>query len=378
MRRLLLLLGVVAALAGASSAGAATTTVSITKSGFTPRVLAVNVGDTVTWKNNDSASHQIILDASATTSPVLKAGQSWSFTFTKADGYPYRDKLNEALKGNVNVNAKGEVSISQVGFQAKTITVAAGDTVTWINRDSTGTTHQVVANDGSFTSPTLKLGGTYSHTFEDGGTFNYHDGLHPSLTGSVAVGAAAPVSIVLQASTQAVTVGGGATISGSVAGTLGSQVVAIVAQPTGQASRTIAVTPDSSGAFSLRVAPTIGTTYQALVKSTLSGSTRAQSSTVTIAVAPRLTLRNVGKLRLSTVVTESNAIAGHRVFLTRWNAAQQRYVSFTSARLRATANPNVFTAVFQTKRRHVKVRTLLPQAQAGAGYTLGTSNAVTH
>src|SRR5882762_10611442 len=108
MRRLLVLLGVVVSLAGASSAGAATTTVQITKSGFTPRILTINVGDTVTWTNKDTVTHQVIADSGAFTSPVLKAGDSWSFTFQKADGYPYRDKLHEALRGAVNVNGSGD------------------------------------------------------------------------------------------------------------------------------------------------------------------------------------------------------------------------------------------------------------------------------
>src|SRR5712691_4366065 len=189
MRRLLLLLGVVVSLAGASRAGAATATVQITKSGFTPRILTVNVGDTVTWSNKDTVSHQVTADSGAFTSPVLKAGDSWSFTFTRADGYPYRDKLHETLRGSVNVNAPGDVTIAQTGFQPGTITIATGQSVTWTNRDSSGASHQVVADDGSFTSAILKQGATYSHMFEDAGTFKYHDGLRPAFTGTVAVAA---------------------------------------------------------------------------------------------------------------------------------------------------------------------------------------------
>src|SRR5947209_20327988 len=98
MRRLILLLGVVALLAGASGAGAANTTVTITKTGFPAATVAVAVGDTVTWTNRDTVNHQVTADSGTFTSPVLKPGESWSYTFTKADTYPYRDKLNEKLR----------------------------------------------------------------------------------------------------------------------------------------------------------------------------------------------------------------------------------------------------------------------------------------
>jgi plastocyanin len=374
MRRLLLLLVMVVTLAGASSAGAATATVQITKSGFTPRILTVSVGDTVTWSNKDTVSHQVAADSGAFTSPVLKSGETWSYTFTKADGYPYRDKLHETLRGAVNVNASGDVSIAQTGFQPQTINITAGQTVRWTNNDFSGASHQVVADDGSFTSPTLKQGATYSHMFEDAGTFKYHDGLRPLFTGTVAVAAGAQASIVLQASRGSTIAGGAVTLSGSVAGGQSGQTVSINAQPVGQSQRTIAVTADANGSFSARVSPLIGTTYQAVVKSA-SGTVRAQSSTVTVHVSPRVTLRRVGTIRFSTVVVDANAVDGNRVYLTKWVPKQQRYVAFASARLRPSATSDtVFTAVFTTKLRHVKLRAYLPQSQAGPGYLAGFSN----
>lgn len=376
MRRLLVLLGVVVGLAGASSAGAATTTVQITKSGFTPRILTITVGDTVTWTNKDTVNHQVVADSGAFTSPVLKAGQSYSYTFTKADGYPYRDKLNEARRGSVNVNGSGDVSIAQTGFQPQTINIAAGQTVKWTNNDSSGASHQVVADDGSFTSPTLKQGATYSRMFEDAGTFKYHDGLRPAFTGTVAVAAGAQASVVLQASRSTAVAGSAVTLSGSVAGVQPGQTVSINAQPVGQSQRSIAVTADANGSFSARVSPMIGTTYQAVVKSA-SGTVRAQSSTVTVQVSPRVTLRRVGKIRFSTVVVDANVIDGNRVYLQRWVAKRQRYVSFASARLRPSATSDTaFTAVFSTKLRRVRLRAYLPQLQAGPGYLAGISNVI--
>jgi plastocyanin len=375
MRRLLLLLGVVALLAGSSTAGAATTTVTITKTGFQPAAVSVAVGDTVTWANRDTVNHQVTADAGTFTSPVLKPGESWSYTFTKADFYPYRDKLNEKLRGSVIANAKNGVTITQAGFDPKALTVASGDTVTWTNHDTNGGSHQVVADDGSFSSPILKPGASYTHMFDTAGSYGYHDGVHPSFAAKINVLAGPPVVVLMQASRATLIEGGSVTLSGTVSPVNAGESVSIVAQPVGQSTRTITVTTDASGAFSVRVRPQIGTTYQAVVKS-VQGAVRAQSSSISIGVHPRVTLRRVGKGRFSTVVLDANPVSGRLVYLTRWIPRRQAYVVFAHARLRATASDSVFTAAFRTKLRHQKLRAYLPPAQAGPGYLAGYSNFV--
>jgi plastocyanin len=378
MRRLFaaMVLGLVVGLAGASSSGAATTTVTITKTGFHAQITAINVGDTVTWTNKDTVNHQVIADAGTFNSGVLKPGQSYSFTFSKADGYPYRDKLNESLRGEVNVNGPRDVTISQVGLAPSTINVGAGDTVTWFNRDTTGATHQIVADDGSFASPMLKQWATYAHTFPDGGTFSYHDGTHPTFKGQVAVAAAPPAVVVLQASRTTVLAGGTVTLTGSVAGGNAAQTVSILVQTTGQPLQTIDVTTDSTGAFSLNVNPAIGTTYQAVVKSVQSGTTRAQSSVIDVQVVPQVTLRRIGLGRYAAFVTDMNAVAGNFVYITRWMPTQHRWILLTKVTLRSTVTSNVFSTGFIERTHHLRLRIYLPAAQAGDGYLAGYSGAL--
>src|SRR2546423_14049121 len=65
------------------------------------------------------------------------------------------------------------VQITKSGFVPATVTVAQGDTVKWTNLDSTS--HQVVADDGSFGSVALKTNDTYSFNFGKAGTYKYHD-----------------------------------------------------------------------------------------------------------------------------------------------------------------------------------------------------------
>ena len=374
MRRLLLLLGLVAALAGSSGAGAATTTVTITKTGFHAASVTVAVGDTVTWLNRDTANHQVTADAGAFTSPVIKPGQSWSFTFTKADFYPYRDKLNETLRGSVIANEHAGVTITQAGFAPKAVSVSAGETVTWTNRDTKSGSHQVLSDDGSFLSPVLKPGGSYSHTFDTAGSFNYHDGVHPSFTGSVNVAAGPPVLLTMQASRTTLIAGGSVGLTGTVSTAKAGETISIVVRPVGMAERTITATTDANGTFSVSVRPQIGTTYQAFLKSAQSSAVRAQSPAISIGVHPRVTLRRVANGRFSTVVLDANPVAGDLVYLTRWVAKRHAYVVFGRARLRGTSSDSTFVATFRTRLRHQKLRAFLPPAQAGPGYLAGYSN----
>ncbi len=75
--------------------------------------------------------------------------------------------------------ATSTVQIKSTGFVPAAVTINQDDLVTWTNTDTKD--HQVVANGGSFASPILTPGKTYTHAFGGGGTFRYHDGLHPTL-----------------------------------------------------------------------------------------------------------------------------------------------------------------------------------------------------
>lgn len=106
MRRLLIVpLALLAALGAAAAIGAATTTVQITKNGFTPKTITVTAGDTVTWHNSDTKDHQVVADNGSFASPVLSAGQSYSYTASKAGTYKYKDTYATSHTGTVTVKA---------------------------------------------------------------------------------------------------------------------------------------------------------------------------------------------------------------------------------------------------------------------------------
>ena len=56
-----------------------------------------------------------------------------------------------------------QVNIDGFAFVPATLTVSAGTTVTWTNRDEEP--HTVAASDGSFHSPGMGTGATFTHTF---------------------------------------------------------------------------------------------------------------------------------------------------------------------------------------------------------------------
>ncbi|XVV03751.1 cupredoxin domain-containing protein [Actinosynnema sp. CA-248983] len=86
-------------------AAAAAHQVAIAGYAYSPASLTVNVGDTVTWTNQDSAPHNVVVTSGPEkfTSPTLQKGQSFSFTFTKPGSYQYYCSVHPDMKASVTV-----------------------------------------------------------------------------------------------------------------------------------------------------------------------------------------------------------------------------------------------------------------------------------
>ncbi len=91
------------------------------------------------------------------------------------------------------VTGKNVVKITSSGFSPQNITIAVGESVTWINEDTENyqiqsavhPTHQLYPPLN--TVGLLKSGEKKSLSFPDPGTYKYHDHLNPTLFGSVTV-----------------------------------------------------------------------------------------------------------------------------------------------------------------------------------------------
>ena len=85
------------------------------------------------------------------------------------------------------------VSIDEAGFTPKTVTVAAGTTVTFVNNgqaphwpaSDNHPTHEILPEFDAKAG--IATGEMYSHTFTEVGTWMIHDHLNPAATGTIIV-----------------------------------------------------------------------------------------------------------------------------------------------------------------------------------------------
>jgi len=90
-----------------------------------------------------------------------------------------------SVKAQQQAAATPEVKIDNFSFGPTTLTVAAGTTVTWTNRDDIP--HTVVSTEGAFKSKAVDTDEKFSYTFAKPGTYAYFCSIHPKMTGKVVV-----------------------------------------------------------------------------------------------------------------------------------------------------------------------------------------------
>ncbi|NUR26546.1 MAG: amidase [Catenulispora sp.] len=79
------------------------------------------------------------------------------------------------------------VAITGFAFSPSALTVKAGTTVTWTNKDSDAHTVTSQGSGGPLQSKALGTGETYTYTFTTAGTFSYLCTIHPFMTATVTV-----------------------------------------------------------------------------------------------------------------------------------------------------------------------------------------------
>lgn len=246
------------------------------------------------------------------------------------------------------------VSIKRASFSPATVSIVAGDSIRWRNDDTRD--HQVVSTTGTFASPVLRPGRTFTFRFDVAGTYRYRDALNPSSTGTIKV-AGPPPAVTLATSLPQIAYGTKVTLSGQVNNKKAGENVQLSYQPYGQPSAIVLATliTGADGVFSLNVSPKILTTYRATWKT-------ASSLPVSTAVAPSISFG-----RLNGFVT--------RVFAGRSMARKQVQLQ----RLSSFGQWVTIKRVFLDLSSRARFRALLPCGtntlriamsvnQAGAGY----------
>ena len=70
---------------------------------FSPNLVEIKVGETVTWINDNSGRHTLTSKDGVFDSGMMGKGQSFSFTFDKAGEYPYFCEPHPNMVGTVVV-----------------------------------------------------------------------------------------------------------------------------------------------------------------------------------------------------------------------------------------------------------------------------------
>jgi plastocyanin len=279
--------------------------------------------------------------------------------------------LAAALAAPSAFAATRTVDITRTGFVPDRLTIDAGDTVTWTNRDTTQ--HQVVADGGDFpSSPVLQPNQAYSYRFLRSGSFGYRDGVARNERGRIIV----REGVTLAAAARIARFGAATTLSGVVSNGQAGENVTVEAQACGTTTFTRLGTATSvaNGAWSLAVKPTLNTVYQVRWRN-------AVSAKVEVKVAPRVALVRLRARRFSARVTAAASFAGKYVVLQRYATARRRWVTVKRVVLRTAGAPvagAITTRGGFTSRlpRRTRLRLVLPQSQAGTCYAAGRSGAV--
>ena len=255
------------------------------------------------------------------------------------------------------------VDITSRGFSPNKVTVAFGDSVTWINKDTVQ--HQVVAEQAKFTSsPLIPPGKSYSFTFTKSGVFAYHDGVNAKRKGTVTV----KDGVSLSATPPTVIYGKATALGGGLSTAASGETVTVNAQECGKTgfTKVATVTSGTGGAWTYAAKPTLNTIYEA-------GWKNAKSSQLSVKVAPVVSLRRIRSGRFSAKTTAAQSFVGRYVVLQRFVASRKAWKTVKRVTLRTvktgTAPTMTSASGFGARvARRTRLRLLLIQSQAGACY----------
>jgi plastocyanin len=252
------------------------------------------------------------------------------------------------------------VKVFGSAFSPKSVTITAGDTIRWVNRDNDN--HQIYADNGSFVSAILRPNRSFSFTFRAAGTYTYKDELHPKIRGTIVV-RGAPPTLTLAASAKYVVAGDKLTLTGVVSNHAAGEQVSIFYQPypMPNAIQRAVVLTTTGGAFSFDVAPGILTTYQATWKG-------AFATPTTVQVQPRLSLGRNGAWIIHAY--GGHGLAGRDVQFQRLNTATGQWVTLKKVQLNARSAARVDVTL---PKGLSQLRLAMSVNSAGAGLLGGIS-----
>ena len=186
--------------------------------------------------------------------------------------------------------------------------------------------------------------------------------------------AAVPPMVSLKAQPTIVTYGGSTTLSGIVSIGRAGLSVDVLARDCGQTAfkKAGTATTTADGNFSTAIKPSANTVYEAKMRS-------ATSPPAAVTVAPLVTLKKLARGRFSITVAAARSFVGKSVVFQRLRKGS--WVKVKTVALTAVATTTAPTQVSSVKFRtklgaRLRVRAVLPLAQAGSCYAQATSKTI--
>jgi len=250
-----------------------------------------------------------------------------------------------------------QANITAAGFVPLHLTIPNGDRIVWKNNDTVN--HQIVADDGSFSSAVLKPGKSFAHIFVDPGTYKYHDGTKPADKGTVDV--TATRAVLMRQPVRVVTFPRAITLKGSVQPAAQGGIVTIQARDVDSDTfKAIATTTPANGFWQMTVKPQRNTVYRAVWKN-------VPSSERAVFVKPLLRLKQVGRRLFALGVHASMNLRYHHALIQRRTHRGWRTIkSVWLTRLHWNAHEVVASRSFKLHvARGTIIRALMTRAQAG-------------
>jgi plastocyanin len=246
-------------------------------------------------------------------------------------------------------------NITASGFVPTLLKIPNGDRIVWKNNDTIK--HQIVADDGSFSSAVLQPGQSYAHIFVNAGTYKYHDGTKPTEKGVVDVTQTRVV--LMRQPVRVVTFPRAITLRGSISPANTGRVTVQAREPGADSFDDVTTTSATNGIWRVVVKPGQNTVYRAVWKN-------VPSNERAVFVKPLVSLKQVGRRLFGVSVHAAANLRYHRVLIQRRTHHGWRTLkSVRLKRLRATATQVVVSASFRLRLAHgTIIRALMTRAQA--------------
>jgi LPXTG-motif cell wall-anchored protein len=136
----------------------------------------------------EAGKEEAAKDEAVSPAPAPAAGDSQADTPADQGGKSSRSDGSEGRrdeKHRAKAAAVRTVTMRNIEFNPRNITIDPGDTVRWENADVEK--HNALGKNGSFETPVIGKGESSEHTFKRAGDFPYFCSLHQGMTGTVTV-----------------------------------------------------------------------------------------------------------------------------------------------------------------------------------------------